>query len=300
MKLKPLILVIGATGAQGGSVARHLLESGKFAVRALTRHPENLKAIALQEAGAEIVTGDLDDKESLLQAMQGVDGVYGVTNFWEHFTKEYEQGVNLVDAVVESGVPQFVFSTLPHVYGVSNGMISVPHFDIKARLETYARSKKPDTTFVHPAFYFQNFTSFFTPKKGADGSYFISFPQGDVPLAGLSANDIGGILLPVFENPTAFAGKTIAAAGDVLTGEEYAKVLSKVTGKHIVYQHIPRKVFASQDVPGAEEMANMFEYYRVYKPYGTEAVQESRQLYPALENFEAAVRKEKDALLALL
>lgn len=300
MELKPLILVIGATGAQGGSVARHLLNSGHFAVRAFTRHPESKKAKALQEAGAEVVAGDLSDKASLLHAMQGAEGVYGVTNFWEHFANEWQQGVNLVNAVVESGVKQFVFSTLPHVYGISNGAISVPHFDIKARLEEYARTKKPDTTFVHPAFYFQNFTSFFIPKKGADGSYFISLPQGDAPLAGLSANDIGGILLPVFENPTAFAGKTIAAAGEVLTGDEYANVLSKVTGKRIVYQHIPRKAFAGQNVPGAEEMANMFEYYRVYKPYGPEAVTESRALYPALENFETVVSKQKDALMALL
>jgi uncharacterized protein YbjT (DUF2867 family) len=300
MKLKPLILVIGATGAQGGSVARHLLNSRRFAVRALTRNPEREKAKALQEAGAAIVAGDLSDKASLVQALHDVDGVYGVTNFWEHFAGEWQQGVNLVDAVVESGVKQFVFSTLPHVYGISNGAISVPHFDIKAQLEAYARSKKPDTTFVHPAFYFQNFTSFITPKKGADGSYFISFPQGDAPLAGLSANDIGGIVLPVFESPQAFAGKTIAAAGEVLTGAEYAAVLSQVTGKKIVYQYMPRKTFAAQNVLGAEEMANMFEYYRLYKPYGTEAVTECRQLYPALENFETTVRKQKEALLALM
>jgi uncharacterized protein YbjT (DUF2867 family) len=226
--------------------------------------------------------------------------VYGVTNFWEHFTNEYEHGVNLVDAVVESGTAQFVFSTLPHVYGISNGMLSVPHFDIKARLETYARSKKPDTTFVHPAFYYQNFLSFFTPQKGGDGSYIISFPQGDVPLAALNVEDIGGIVLPVFENSTAFAGKTIEAAGDVMTGAGYAEVLSKVTGKKIMYLHMPRKAFASQDVPGAEEMAAMFEYYRTYKPYGNDAVTQSRELYPALESFEKRVAKDKAALLERL
>ena len=77
-------------------------------------------------------------------------------------------------------------------------------------------------------------------------------------------------------------------------------MLSKVTGKRIVYQHIPRKTFASQNVPGAEEMANMFEYYRVYKPYGKDAVKESRKLYPGLENFETMVSKHKAALMAVL
>jgi uncharacterized protein YbjT (DUF2867 family) len=300
MKLKPLILVIGATGAQGGSVARHLLNSGRFAVRALTRNPGSPKAKALEQAGAEIVAGDLDNKESLLQALRGCDGVYGVTNFWEHFTKEYEQGINLVDAVVESGVRQFVFSTLPHVYGITNGTLSVPHFDIKAKLEAYARSKKWDTTFVHLAFYYQNFLSFFPPQKGADGSYFISFPQGDAPLAAISANDIGGIVLPVFDNPQAFAGKTIAAAGDFLTGAGYANIISNVTGKKITYQHVSRKDYARQAFPGAEELAAMFEYYRMYKPYGTEAVAESRKLYPGLESFEQQLSQNKEAMLAVL
>jgi uncharacterized protein YbjT (DUF2867 family) len=117
MKLKPTIIVIGATGVQGGSVACHLLQSEKFSVRGLTRHLEGKAAKALQQAGAEIIAGDLSNKESILKALQGCDGVYGVTNFWEHFTNEYEHGVNLVNAVVESGVKQFVFSTLPHVYG---------------------------------------------------------------------------------------------------------------------------------------------------------------------------------------
>lgn len=300
MKLQPFILVIGATGAQGGSVARHLLASGRFAVRAFTRQPHSENAKALQAAGAEVVAGDLNNKESLVNALQGCAGVYGVTSFWEHFEAEWQQGVNLVDAVVESKVQQFVFSTLPHVYGVSNGTLSVPHFDIKARLEAYARSKKWDTTFVHLAFYYQNFLSFFPPRKGADGSYFISFPQGDAPLAAISVSDIGGIVLPIFENPNAYAGETIAAAGDVHTAAGYAQVLSKITGKKIVYQYMPRKTFAAQDTPGAEELADMFEYYRVYKPYGREAVVESRRLYPALKTFEEKAMEEKDALLALL
>lgn len=300
MKLKPLILVTGATGAQGGSVARHLLNSGRFAVRGLTRNANSEKAKALRKAGAEIVTGDLYNKASIAAALKDCDVVFGVTNFWEHFEKEWEQGVNLVDAVAESGVKQFVFSTLPHIYGISNGALSVPHFDIKARLEEYARAKKRDTTFIHAAFYYQNFLYFFPPQRGADGSYFISFPQGDAPLAALSAHDIGGILLPVFENPEAFAGKTIAAAGAMLTGAEYADVLSKVTGKRIVYQHVPRKTYASQNFPGAEELANMFEYYRLYKPYGNEAVAECRKLYPALKSFEETAIAEREAFRAVL
>ena len=71
------ILVIGATGAQGGSVAKHLLSTGKFRVKALTRNPNSNKATWLKEAGAEVVQGNLNDLKSLETVMQGCDGVLG-------------------------------------------------------------------------------------------------------------------------------------------------------------------------------------------------------------------------------
>ncbi len=98
MSSKKIILVTGATGGQGGSVARHLLEEGRFAVRAFTRNVGSPQALALEAAGAEIVQGDLADKESLVAAMQGCYGVFGVTNFWEHYDKELDHGKNLVMA----------------------------------------------------------------------------------------------------------------------------------------------------------------------------------------------------------
>jgi uncharacterized protein YbjT (DUF2867 family) len=300
MTPKPLILVTGATGAQGGSVARFLLQSGEFRVRALTRHPEGDKAEALRKAGAEIVTGDLSDKDSLLQAMQGCDSVYGVTNFWEHFNGEYEHGVNLIDAVVDCGVKQLVLSTLPSVSEVTNGALPVPHFDIKARLEAYARSKKPDTTFVHMAFYYQNFFGFIPIQKDAAGTFSFGFPLGDSPMAAVSVEDLGGILLPVFRHPEQYAGRTITTAGEFITGDAYAALLSKVSGQKVVYHYIPREQYAALGFPGAEEVANMFEYYRLYKPYGEEAVRQSRDLYPALKSFEQQLWEDKHLLDAVL
>ena len=171
-----MILVIGATGAQGGGVARHLLNSGRYKIRCLTRNPSSEKAVALQEAGAEVVKGDLTDLESLKTAMKGCYGVYGVTNFWEHFEKEYDLGKNLIDAVAASDIKHFVFSTLPNAKKISDGKIEVPHFDIKAKLEEYARGLGLFVTFVHPAFYFENYLSYFPPKKQEDGTFGFGFP----------------------------------------------------------------------------------------------------------------------------
>jgi uncharacterized protein YbjT (DUF2867 family) len=300
MTPKPLVLVTGATGAQGGSVAQHLLQSNQFRVRALTRNPKSPKAKALEAAGAELATGDLNDKDSLLRALEGTDSVFGVTNFWEHFDREYEHGINLVDAVTDSGVKQFVFSTLPSVTAITNGALPVPHFDLKARMEDYARSKKPDTTFVHMAFYYQNFFGFIPFQHEGDEQYSFGFPLGDAPMAAVSVKDVGGILLPVFQHPEQYAGKTIETAGDFLTADQYAAILSKVSGKKITYRYIPRDQYAALGFPGAEEVANMFEYYRLHQPYGEEAVRQSRSLYPALKSFEQQVSEEREALTAAL
>src|SRR5687767_4856912 len=98
MVKKPIILVTGGTGGQGGSVVTYLLKTNRYMVRVLTRNPDSQKALALRHAGAEVVKGNLDDRNVLREAMEGCYGVYGVTNFWEHFNKEYEHGVNLIEA----------------------------------------------------------------------------------------------------------------------------------------------------------------------------------------------------------
>ena len=129
---RKIVLVTGATGLQGGSVARHLLRSGKYNVRCLSRNTTSDKARALRQAGGELVAGDLGDRASLKAAMRGCDVVFGVTNFWEHFEGERQHGANLVDAVAETKVPRFVFSTLPSAKSITGGKITVPHLDIKA------------------------------------------------------------------------------------------------------------------------------------------------------------------------
>src|SRR5688500_12448879 len=113
---KKIIAVTGATGAQGGGLARAIMAdtNGGFAVRALTRHPNKDKAKALAAAGAEVVKADLDDVESLKKAFAGAHGVYAVTNFWEHFSAEKEkaQAKNIADAAKAAGVKHVIWSTL--------------------------------------------------------------------------------------------------------------------------------------------------------------------------------------------
>lgn len=292
----PIILVTGATGAQGGSVARHLLSRGRFGVRALTRKPESDRAAALRDGGAEVVRGDLDDPASLRDALAGCHGCFGVTNFWEHFAHEHDQGRNLVDAVAAADLQHFVFSTLPSVVETTGGKLPVPHFDIKAELERYARARLQNVTFVQMAFYFENFLAYFPPRRQEDGTYAFAFPGDQTPLAGVATEDIGGVVAAIFERRDEFLGKTLYVVGDDIPPAEYAAAMSRALGVPVAFHGVPRDVFASFGFPGAEEMANMFEYYRGWVPHRRDDLAQSRALYPEMQPFAQWVTRRRDEL----
>ncbi len=300
MEAKKTILVVGATGAQGGSVADHLLARGPFNVRGLTRHPDSEEAKALRQAGAEVVKGDLEDLDSIRAALRGCYGCFGVTNFWEHFEREYGEGKNLVDAVRRSNVEHFVFSTLPHCKKISAGKLEVPHFDLKAQLEAYARGLGIPATFVHVAFYFENFLTFFPPQWRKDGSFGFGFPQGDAPLAGVAVEDVGSIVAPIFERPEDYLGKVLGIVGDELTGEQYAETMTRILGTEINYRHVSREQFAALKFPGAEDLANMFEFNRLYIPTRRADLEACRALNPQMQTFETWLKAKKGAFVRLL
>jgi uncharacterized protein YbjT (DUF2867 family) len=293
---RPIVLVTGATGAQGGGVARHLLAGVRFGVRCLTRDPASDKAAALRRAGAEVVAGDLDDPASLRAALAGCHAAFGVTNFWEHFANEERQGRNLIEAVAAANLRHVVLSTLPSPKKITRGRLEVPHFDIKAQLETHARGLKLPATFVHVAFYYDNFLSFFAPRKEEGGTYAFGFPQGDTPLAAVAAEDVGGVVAAVFGWPDDFIGRTIGIVGDDLPPAAYAGIMTRVLGERIEYRYVPREAFASSGFPGAEDLANMFEFNRLHVPSRQADLEESRRLYPEIQSFETWVRANADRL----
>jgi uncharacterized protein YbjT (DUF2867 family) len=287
------ILVTGATGAQGGGVARHLLKGGKFRVRCLTRDPTSAKAAALAKGGAEVVKGDLAERRSVEAALAGCYGCFGVTNFWEHFAGERQQGRNLVEAVKSAGVQHFVFSTLPSAKEITKGAIEVPHLDIKADVEKYARELRLGATFVSVAFYFENFLTHFLPQRQADGTLAFGFPQGDTPLAGVAVEDTGGVVAVIFGRPGEFRDRTVGIVGDDLPGKKYAEIMSRVLGQKVVYNYIPRETYAAFGFPGAQELADMFEFNRLHVPERRTDMAESRALYPGMLSFEEWMKANK-------
>lgn len=298
--MKKIILVTGATGAQGGSVARALLAENKFAVRILTRNALNEKAIALKRVGAEIVEGNMDDIDSLKAAMKDCYGVFGVTSFWEHYEKEFQQGKNLIDAVAQSGIKHFVFSSLPDYHQLSNGKYSVPHCDMKAALQRYTESLQIPSSFVQITFYYENFLYFFPLQNDHNGGYFFGFPQGNTKLASVSVEDYGPVVAAVFNNPAIYMGQTINTTGADKTCEEYAAILGAVLRRNVYFKYIPRDEYAALAFPGAEELANMFEVQRLHIPNREKDLQESKKLNPGIQSFESWVIRSRNKIEATI
>ncbi|HEX6308659.1 MAG TPA: NmrA/HSCARG family protein [Longimicrobiales bacterium] len=284
--MRKTILVTGATGAQGGSVARELLRRGSFRVRALTRTIATAEARTLRSLGVDVVRGDLFDVDSVIDAMDGCHGVFGVTSYWEHFEREEELGTNLVDAAAETGIEHLVLSTQPPVHEVTDGELSVPEFDLKARTAERARRLGIPTTFVRPAFFYENFTTLFAPQRQPDGTYLFGFPQGDAPLAAFAAEDTGGLVAAVFDRRDEYLDRTLDLAGDEATADHYARVMSRASGRLIRFRDVPRDVFAAYAFRGARELADRFTYYRTAVPSRAQEIARGRDLYPSLQSFE--------------
>jgi uncharacterized protein YbjT (DUF2867 family) len=300
METKKIILVTGATGAQGGSVARALLNDDKFAVRIFTRDDTSPKAIALQLAGADLAIGDFENVESLRAAMKDVYGVFGLTDFEEHFEKEIIHGKNLIDAVKFSGVKHFVYSASPNYHKISRGEHSVPQFDIKATLQEYAKSLDIPASFVHVAYYYENFINLFPLQRDRHNNLHFGFPQGNARLAMASVTDVGGVVAKIFDHPVEYNGRTVGIVGEDRTCAEYAHIMSRALNRNVYYHHIPKDIFIGHDFPQADRWADVFEVQRLYISNHQIDLIESYGLYPSMQTFEKWVEKNKHKILALI
>jgi uncharacterized protein YbjT (DUF2867 family) len=276
------ILVIGATGAQGGAVLRHLTTAG-WNVKALVRDPEKPTAKKLAEQGIEIVQGNLNDLPSLEAAMNSVYGVFSVQQFWEGgFDMEVQQGKNVADAAKKAGVQHFVYTSVDGAERKSG----IPHFDSKGIIEEYIKSLELPATIVRPVFFMENFTTWFRPQEGEDGS--LSFMMGmpnERTLQLIAADDIGAFVAIVFNNPEQYIGDSFAIAGDELTMPEAAQILGNTLGKSVNFISLPIDAVRAH----SEEMAIMFEWFDT-DGYIAD-ISALRKLYPALQRFEEWANK---------
>jgi uncharacterized protein YbjT (DUF2867 family) len=305
---KKLITVVGATGAQGGGLAKAILgdPDGEFAVRAVTRKPTGDAARALAAAGAEVVGADLDDVGSLKRAFEGAYGAFCVTNYWESMSpdKEISQAKNLADASKASGLQHVIWSTLEDTrlrvpltddrMPTLQGRFKVPHFDTKGESDAFFDLSR--TTLLAASFYWDNLVGVgMGPKPGQDGKLGFVLPMGDKKLAGIAVEDIGKCAHGVFKRGAAAIGKRIGIAGEHLTGAQMAAALSQALGREVTYQAVPPSVYRAFGFPGADDLGNMFQYYAEFdKEFcGARSLSESRALNPELLTFAAWLAKYK-------
>jgi len=303
MPEKKIIAVVGATGAQGGGLVRAILadKSGSFAVRAITRNPQSEKAEALRAAGAEVVAGDADNPATLGPAFTGAHGAFLLTNFWEHFSPEREltQARHMAEAVNAAGVQHVIWSTLEDTrkwvpleseqLPTLMGKYKVPHFDAKGEADEIFRQLGVPTTFLLTSFYWDNFIYFGAgPQRGPDGVLALTFPMDDKPLSGIASEDIGKCAYGIFKRGREFINKTVAIAGEHLTGKQLAAGMSRALGQEVRYNNVPPEVYRSLGFPGADDLGNMFQFKRDFNDYfvGVRDIGFSRSLNPELQTFD--------------
>jgi uncharacterized protein YbjT (DUF2867 family) len=302
--MQKTIAVVGATGAQGGGLARAILDDpdGGFAVHALTRNPDSDAARALAERGARVSRADLDDRASLERVLEGAHGAFFVTNFWEHFSPEREtaQARNMADAAAAVGVRHAVWSTLEDTrqwvpvddprMPTLMGRYKVPHFDAKGEADAFFREAGVPTTFLRTSFYWDNLIHFgMEPRRGEDGVLELTLPLGTARMACIAAEDIGRCAYGVFQRGEALAGQTVGIAGECLTGAQMTEKMGRALGEQVRYRDLPVDVFRSLGFPGAEDLGNMFQVYQEFDAALCDArpIAGSRALNPALQDFDA-------------
>lgn len=302
MPSKKIIAVFGATGAQGGGVARAILSdpNSEFAVRAITRDANSDKAKKLASLGAELVTADIDDPASMQKALQGAYGAYFVTFFWDHYSAEKEttEAQHMAEAAKTAGLQHVIWSTLEDtrewVPLNDNRMptlkekYKVPHFDGKGEADKFFKELGVPTTFLRASFYWDNFIYFGAgPQKGPDGKYYLTFPLDDKTMAGIASEDIGKCAYGIFKRGKELIGKTVGIAGEYLTGKQMADAMSKALGQEIIYNNVTPDTYRSFGFPGADDLGNMFQFYRDFEKELNKIrdVSFSKELNPELKNF---------------
>jgi len=289
-----IIVVVGATGTQGGSVFKALVASSITAsnskIRCLTRNAKSDKAKALQSKSpkVEIVECDIHDYASVKAAFKNAWAVFAVTNFWDPTvgTSEFKCGLNMVKAAKENDVKFFIWSSLGNCEAISHGKYKVEHFTQKAKVSEEARQLGLPLIEVQLGFYSSNFQLFMKPEKDPQNptKFVYQLPvSSSTTLPFVDPEDTGPVVAKILENPDAFVGKVIPIYGEMSNLPRAVKTLSEVTGKFVEYQQVSYQEAAHLG-PELLSMHHYFDEFGYYPP-GSD-LQIAKKLYPNLKSFK--------------
>jgi uncharacterized protein YbjT (DUF2867 family) len=250
---KRKILVTGATGQQGGALARLLLQK-KHEVYALIRNtePESPKAQNLRNLGAKLIKGDLDNPESLEQATNGVDSVFLMGTWVEVGTEgETRRGKMMVDIAKEKKIEHLVYSSVVN----ADKNTGIPHFESKYKVEQHIKNSGIPYTIIGPTFFMDNLLSY--SRAGLQQGQLALPLSPSLILQQSALENIVEFFALVLERRNSFLGKRIDIASDELTGGQAAKVLSDELRRKISYVQVPLE----QIRQASEDLALMFQWF---------------------------------------
>ncbi len=232
---RSIILVSGATGKQGGAVARELLLNG-YRVRAMTRDPSNPAAKELGRSGAEIVKADFDRPETIGEALKGVWGVFSVQNSWEAgVEREEAQGKRFAELARRARVEHFVYSSVSS----ADRKTGIPHFESKARIEEKVRSLSfPSSVILRPVSFMENWISPLAKPDLEKGRITMAV-KPETRLQMIAVEDIGRFGRLAFERDKELKGREIDIAGDQRTLPQVAEILGRVLGRTVTFEPAP-------------------------------------------------------------
>ena len=276
-----IIAVNGATGQQGGTVARKLLAEG-WKVRALTRDLDKPAAQALANAGAELAAGDMDSRSELDAAFEGAYGVFSVQNFWlpnVGYEGEIKQGKNVANAAKAAGVQHLVYSSV----GSAHRGMGQKHFESKWIIEQYIQSLNIPYTILRPVAFMDNYN--WSRAQILNGTFTGMGLRPEKELQSIAVEDIGVFAALAFANPQEYVGKTIELAGDALTEFQIADTFTRVIGRLITLT--PPTGDAARR--SEEERKAMFAFFNG-EGYDAD-IPALRKLHPGLLTLEQYLRK---------
>lgn len=273
------VLVIGATGQQGGATARALL-AREWAVNALVRDPAAPAARALREAGAALVTGNLDDPQSLRAAMSDVYGVFLVLTMltgsrvtMDGVAAEERRGKLVAEIAAEAGVRHLVYSSVAG----ADLHTGIPHIESKGRIEERLRALNVPATILRPAYFMDNFATFTRPALDAGELTLRLALRSQTRLAMIATRDIGALAAISFDQPGQFLSRHLEIAGDNLSGPEIARAFGEVSGLPARFEQMPIGQLRAFD----EEVARMFEWMD-HRPAVVPGLTALRKIHPGL------------------
>jgi uncharacterized protein YbjT (DUF2867 family) len=227
------VLVIGATGRQGGAVARRLAASGK-AVRALTRSPDSPAARELAAHGVELVTGDLRDPASLRRALAGMDAAFAMTVATDDPEDEVAQGTAVVEAADATGLPRLVFSSA----ALADQHTGIPSIEAKAVIEARVLAASAANVVLAPAGFFEMVLSPESLAGIASGVLVDGLPA-DLPIPALGLDDYARMVDAVLDDPGTLPARRVDLACDAPTRAAMADAVGAAIGRPVGYHRLP-------------------------------------------------------------